>query len=60
MRTIARTTRPPKDGVVIAVVSNTDYIYAGDATRRAKYDYSIEMVEGATSTASRTSKWFMK
>jgi hypothetical protein len=55
-----RLDKPPKDGVVIAVVSNTDYIYEGDATRRAKYDYSVEMVEGVTSTADRTTKWFMK
>ena len=55
-----RLDKPPKGGVVIAVVSNTDYIYAGDATRRAKYDYTIEMVEGVTATANRTTKWFMK
>jgi hypothetical protein len=55
-----RLDKAPKDGVVIAVVSNTDYVYTGDATRRAKYDYSVEMVKGATSTASRTTKWFMK
>jgi hypothetical protein len=55
-----RLDKPPKDGVVIAVVSNTDYIYEGDATRQAKYDYSIEMVQGATSTADRETKWFMK
>jgi hypothetical protein len=41
-------------------VGNTDYVYTGDATRRAKYDYSFEMVKGATSTASRKTKWFMK
>ena len=55
-----RLDKAPKGGVVIAVVSNTDYVYAGDATRRAKYDYSIEMVQGVTSTASRTTKWFIK
>lgn len=55
-----RLDKRPKNDVVIAVVSNTDYIYKGEATRHVKYRYSLEMVEGVTSTANRTTKWFMK
>lgn len=51
--------KAPRDNVVIAVVSNTDYIYEGDETRWERYDYSFEMVEGATSTADRTTQWFL-
>lgn len=53
-----RLDKAPKSDVVLAVVSNTDYVYEGDETRFAKFDYSIEMVEGATSTANRTTQWF--
>jgi hypothetical protein len=53
-----RLDKAPRDGVVIAVVSNTDYVYSGDDTRRAKYDYTIDMVEGVSATASRTTQWF--
>lgn len=55
-----RLDKAPNDGVVIAVVSNTDYVYQGEATRHAKYDYTVDMVEGVTSTASRTTRWFLK
>jgi hypothetical protein len=49
----------PKNGVVIAVVSNTDYIYTGDSIRFEKYDYSIDTVSGVNSTADRTTQWFL-
>lgn len=51
--------KAPKNNVVIAVVSNTDYVFEGEETRWARFDYSVDMVEGVTSTASRTTKWFM-
>ncbi len=35
--------KAPKNNVVIAVVSNTDYIYENDDTRWARFDYSGEM-----------------
>ncbi|HOU94709.1 MAG TPA: hypothetical protein PLU22_26845, partial [Polyangiaceae bacterium] len=53
-----RLDKAPRDGVVIAVVSNTDYVYSGDETRRAKYDYTIDMVAGVSGTAARTTQWF--
>ncbi len=54
-----RLDQAPKDGVVIAVVSNTDYIYTGDAIRFEKYDYSVDMVEGVSSTADRSVRYFL-
>ncbi len=55
-----RLDKRPQNDVVIAVVSNTDYIYTGDSIRHAKYPYTVDMVEGATSTADRTEQWFVK
>jgi hypothetical protein len=40
-------------------VTNTDHVYENDDTRWARYDYSIDMVEGATSTADRETQWFL-
>lgn len=54
-----RLDKAPKNGVAIAVVSNTDYVYEGDETRQTKYDYSVEMISGASSTADRTTQWFL-
>jgi uncharacterized repeat protein (TIGR02543 family) len=48
----------PANGVVIAVITNTDYIYKGEATRTAKYDYRLELVTGVTGTASINTKWY--
>lgn len=53
-----RLDKAPRNGVVIAVVSNTDYVYTGDALRSQKYDYSIDMLSGVTSTANRTTRWW--
>ncbi len=50
--------KPPKDGVVIAVVSNVDYIYEGEETRTKKHDYRLEMVSGVSETADITQKYF--
>jgi hypothetical protein len=51
-------TEPPADGVVLAVVTNTDHIYEGDATRWAKYDYRLQLGEGVTGQASINTKWY--
>ena len=53
-----RLEKAPKSGVVIAVISSTDYIYTGDAIRFEKYNYTVDMVKGATSTADRTVRYF--
>jgi hypothetical protein len=43
--------------VIIAVISNTDYLYRGDATRHAKYKYKIRIPQGVT-TADVNTQWF--
>ncbi len=48
----------PANGVVIAVISNTDYIYRGEATRKAHYDYRLQLGEGVTGTADIYSRWY--
>ncbi len=48
----------PANHVVIAVVSNTDYTYKGEETRKAKFDYRIKLVEGAYYPANPYLKWY--
>jgi hypothetical protein len=43
--------------VVIAVITNTDYLYRGDATRHAKYRYRIRIPAGVTAADVNT-QWF--
>jgi hypothetical protein len=43
---------------VFAVICNTDYIYEGEATRTAHFDYRLQLGTGVTGTASITSKWY--
>ncbi|MCX6867535.1 MAG: LamG domain-containing protein [Verrucomicrobia bacterium] len=47
-----------KNNVVIAVICNTDYLYKGEATRTAKYDYRLTPGTGVTATASINTQWF--
>jgi hypothetical protein len=49
---------PPANGVVIAVIANTDYIYNGESTRTAHFDYRLQLVTGITGTASTTTRWY--
>jgi hypothetical protein len=51
-------TAAPASGVVIAVITNTDYIYSGETTRKAHYDYRLRLVTGVTGTASVNTKWY--
>lgn len=48
----------PANGVVIAVITNTDYAYKGEATRTAKFDYKLGLVTGVTGPASINTKWY--
>ncbi|MBL0739821.1 T9SS type A sorting domain-containing protein [Chryseolinea lacunae] len=48
----------PANNVVIAVITNTDYIYNGESTRTAHFDYRLQLVTGVTGTASINTKWF--
>lgn len=51
-------TEAPANNVVIAVITNTDYIYKGEATRKAKFDYRLGLVTGVTGAASINTKWY--
>lgn len=51
-------TSAPANGVVIAVITNTDYIYVNDNTRKTKFDYRLRLVTGVTDTADVNKKWY--
>lgn len=53
-----RLDKAPANGVVIAVVCNTDYKYLGEATRKAHYDYRLTPVQGVAAAASVNTKWY--
>lgn len=53
-----RLDKAPVNGVVIAVVANTDYKYLGDATRKAKFDYRLVPETGVTAAAETNKKWY--
>lgn len=48
----------PKNGVVVAVVSNTDYLYNGDDSRTRKYDYHLRLIDGVSGSAPLYSKYY--
>ena len=50
--------KPVKNDVVIAVVCNTDYVFEGDKTRKAKYGYHLKLGKGITSAADINTKWW--
>jgi len=50
--------KAPKDGSVVAVVSNVDHLYQGEETRKRKHDYRIQLLEGVSGTASTTEKHY--
>ena len=50
--------KPVKNKVVIAVICNTDYVFNGDKTRKAKYDYRLTLRDGITGTADIHKKWW--
>ena len=50
--------KPVKNDVVVAVICNTDYVFEGDKTRKAKYDYRLRLRDGVTATADIHKKWW--
>ncbi|GAA5165685.1 hypothetical protein GCM10025770_21620 [Viridibacterium curvum] len=44
-------TKTPKNGVVVGIATNLDYVYNGEATRKQKSDYRVHLLEGVTGTA---------
>ncbi len=55
---ILRLDKPPANGVVFAVITNTDYLYKGETTRTSHFDYRLQLVEGIERTASTNLKWY--
>lgn len=53
-----RLDKAPANGVVIAVVANTDYKYLGEATRKAKFGYRLVPETGVTGAAEINRKWY--
>ena len=50
--------KTPANNVVFAVICNTDYIYKGEETRKAHFDYRLKLGKGVTKTADVYQKWF--
>jgi hypothetical protein len=50
--------KAPASGVVIAVICNTDYIYYGESTRTAHYDYRLQLITGVVGAADIYTKWY--
>lgn len=51
-------TTPAANNVVIAVITNTNYLYQGETTRKTKYDYRLQLVSGISGAASVNTKWY--
>ena len=49
---------PAANNVVIAVITNTNYLYQGETTRKTKYDYRLQLVSGISGAASVNTKWY--
>lgn len=47
-----------KNNVIVAVICNTDYIYSGESTRTAKYNYTLTMGAGVTGKANINTRWY--
>lgn len=48
----------PANNCVFAVITNTDYIYEGDTTRKSHFDYRLQLVKGVTYTADINKRWY--
>lgn len=48
----------PANNVVFAVITNTDYVYEGEKTRKAHYDYSLQLIEGVAGAADPEKRWY--
>ena len=47
-----------RNNVIVAVICNTDYIYYGESTRTAKYNYTLTMGAGVTGKANINTRWY--
>jgi hypothetical protein len=57
-KAVLRLDKPPANGVVIALVCNTDYKYLGEDTRKAHYDYRLKPETGVAGAADVNTKWY--
>tara|TARA_R110002049_G_scaffold38978_6_gene120447 strand:- start:36988 stop:39570 length:2583 start_codon:yes stop_codon:yes gene_type:complete len=48
----------PANGVIFAVICNSDYIYEGESTRTTKFNYKLKLGEGAIQAAGVDKRWF--
>ncbi|MCF8222369.1 MAG: T9SS type A sorting domain-containing protein [Bacteroidales bacterium] len=53
-----RLDKSPANNVVFAVITNTDYVYEGEKTRKAHYDYRLQLVEGLAGAADPQKRWY--
>ncbi|QHS58459.1 T9SS type A sorting domain-containing protein [Chitinophaga agri] len=49
---------PAANNIVIAVITNTNYLYQGENTRKTKYDYRLQLVAGIAGAANVNTKWY--
>lgn len=50
--------KQPANGVVFAVIANTDYVYEGETTRKTHFDYRLQMGKGIVCKADIYEKWY--
>ncbi len=50
--------KQPANNVVTAVICNTDYIYEGEQTRKAHFDYRLQLVEGVKERGHWNVRWY--
>lgn len=48
----------PSNDIVFALVCNTDYQYKGEETRKAHFDYRLQMLDNAYQPADANLKWY--
>lgn len=50
--------KAPQSNVVFAIITNTDYDYVGDATRKAHHAYTLKLDAGISAKADPYTKWY--
>ncbi len=50
--------KQPANNVVFAVICNTDYIYEGEETRKAHFDYRLKIVDGIKERGHWNVRWY--
>jgi fibronectin type 3 domain-containing protein len=53
-----RLDKAARNNVVIAVITSTDFVYAGDSSRKTKFDYRLTLGTGLTGAADVNTKWY--